>query len=93
MPQNAVFHLGLHCLRKKILRQIIQYFFLKLQPNTPRYVQWTIPRLLYQTRRKNPLVHKGLNPYIDISSGDRGLILGPSLQLLCFVDAHMGRLT
>ena len=27
---------------------------------TPQYVQWTIPSLLYQTRRKNPLVHKGL---------------------------------
>ena len=27
---------------------------------TPRYIQWTIPSLLYHTRRKNPLVHKGL---------------------------------
>ena len=26
----------------------------------PRYVQWTIPTLLYQTRRNNPLVYKGL---------------------------------
>ena len=25
---------------------------------TPQYVQWIIPSLLYQTRRKNPLVHK-----------------------------------
>ena len=28
--------------------------------NTSRYVQWAIPSLLYQTRRKNPLVYKGL---------------------------------
>ena len=27
---------------------------------TPGYVQWTVPSLIYQTRRKNPLVHIGL---------------------------------
>ena len=27
---------------------------------TPSYIQWTIPSVLYQTRRENPLVHKGL---------------------------------
>ena len=27
---------------------------------TPQYIQWTTPSLLYQTRRKSPLVHKGL---------------------------------
>ena len=27
----------------------------------PQYRQWTIPSLLYQTRRKDPLVHKGFN--------------------------------
>ena len=26
----------------------------------PRYAQWTIESLLYETRRKNPLVYKGL---------------------------------
>ena len=26
-----------------------------LQPDTPRYSQWTIPSLLYQTRRKNSI--------------------------------------
>ena len=26
----------------------------------PQYVQWTIPSLLYQNRRTNPFVHKGL---------------------------------
>ena len=30
------------------------------EPDTPRYVQWTIPSLLYQTRRRTPLVYKGL---------------------------------
>ena len=25
---------------------------------TPPYIQWTIPSLLYQARKKNPLVHK-----------------------------------
>ena len=61
MPHNAAFHKGLHCLvRKKtdLLTKIT--FFLKLSPDTPRYVQWTIPSLSYQTRRKNPLVYKGL---------------------------------
>ena len=29
-----------------------------------RYTQWSIPRLLYQTRRKNPLEHKGLIVYL-----------------------------
>ena len=26
----------------------------------PRHVQWTFPGLMYQTRRENPLVYKGL---------------------------------
>ena len=34
--------------------------FCKLQPDTRRNVQWIIPSLLYQTRRKNALVYKGL---------------------------------
>ena len=40
----------------KIFRQKNTIFFLKLQPNTPRYVQWTITSLLYKTRMKNQLV-------------------------------------
>ena len=54
---TAIFHQGLHCLlRKKLFRQ--KYNFL----DTPRYVQWTIfsTCILYQTRRKNPLVYKML---------------------------------
>ena len=30
---------------------------------SPRYIQWTLPDLLYQTSRKNPLVYKGLITY------------------------------
>ena len=29
----------------------------------PQYKQWNIPSILYQTGRKNPLEHKGLNPF------------------------------
>ena len=29
--------------------------------DTPRYIQWTIPSLLYQARRNNPLVYKGIS--------------------------------
>ena len=32
-----------------------------------RYIQWTIPFFLYQTRRKNALVHKGLSYYTILS--------------------------
>ena len=61
MPHNVAFHQGLHCKGKKDL-QTIKYINLlkKLQPDTPRYVQWSIPSLLYQTKRKSPLVYEGL---------------------------------
>ena len=39
------------CKVKKIFRQ---------KNTTPRYVHGTVPSLLYQTRRKNPLIYKGL---------------------------------
>ena len=38
-------------------------FLLKLLPNAPRYVQWTILSLLYQIRRQSPLVYKDLNTF------------------------------
>ena len=59
MQHYAEFHLK----GKKDLQSNI------ILPDTPRYLQWTIPNLLYQTRRKNPLVYKGLNRH----------------RLLCFV--------
>ena len=47
--QIAAFHQGLFVKVKKI-----KIFSLKLYPDTPRYVKWTIPSLLYQTKRKIP---------------------------------------
>ena len=42
------------------------------------YVQLTIPSLLYQTRRKNPLVNKGLNNlFQDIFFLLKTLTMGP----------------
>ena len=45
----------------------IQYFF-ENSNLTPldNYLLWTIQSLLYQTRRKNPLVYKGLKDVITI---------------------------
>ena len=37
----------------------MRFFF--ILPDTPRYIEWTIANLLFQTGRKNPLVYKGLN--------------------------------
>ena len=45
---------------KKIFRQQNTFFEIITLPDNPRYAQWTIPYLLYQTRRNSPLVYKGL---------------------------------
>ena len=42
-------------------RQTKEYIFLKIIAGHLRYVQWTIPSLLYHTRRNNPLEHKELS--------------------------------
>ena len=61
MPHNAAFHQGLHCLLKQIrFSEKIQYVLLNYNLTPPRYLQWTISSLLYQTRRKNSIVYKGL---------------------------------
>ena len=63
MPHNTAFHLSLHCFvikGKKDLPTKKYNIFLNLYPDTPRYIHWTISRLLYQTSRKNTLVYKGL---------------------------------
>ena len=39
---------------KMIFRQKMQYFFFKLQPDTPGYIQWTFSSLLYHIKWKNP---------------------------------------
>ena len=59
-PRWNAFHQGLLCKGKKIFRQMNTIYFWKLWPDIPRYVQWTIPSILYQARRKNPLEYKGL---------------------------------
>ena len=48
---------------KQIFRQKNTIFFKNYNLTPHRYVQWTIPSLLYQTRRNNPLVYKGLRPF------------------------------
>ena len=52
MLHNVAFHQGLHCL----LRQKVQ-FYLEIVSCDPFILQWTIPSLLHQPRRKNSLVH------------------------------------
>ena len=62
MQHNDAFHQGLQCFVKvkKIFRQKITILFKNYNINTPRFVQLTILSLLYQARRNNPLVYKGL---------------------------------
>ena len=56
MQQNADFiRVYTVCKCKRDLQtNKIQFFFLKIITCNPRYVQRTIPSLLYQTRRNNP---------------------------------------
>ena len=67
MLHNAAFHQSLHYLlgQKQSSGKEI-HFIRKLLTLTPQYIQWTIPSLLYQTRRKNLLVHKGLRKFTGI---------------------------
>ena len=60
MGQTVALHLGLNCKGKKRSSDKIIHFFFKLQPDTPRYVQWTIPNCILSNQRKNPLVYKVL---------------------------------
>ena len=46
--------------KTKSLKKLLQYFFFRYQHVTPQYILWTIPSVLYKTRRKNLLVNKGL---------------------------------
>ena len=59
MPHNAAFHQSLHCLqteRQKLSSEI--QFYLEIITCDPSIYTIDHPKLLYQTRRKNPLVHK-----------------------------------
>ena len=53
------------CYKAKKDLQTKEYILKKkiIEPDTPRYVQWTIPMLLYWTSRKNPLEKAELNGY------------------------------
>ena len=55
LPLNAAFHQGLH--RKRFSEKEIQ-FHLEIISFDPQYIQWIIPSVLFQTRRKSPLTHK-----------------------------------
>ena len=48
--------------------------YLKIIPYMPRYihVQWIIPSLLYQTRKKNSFVFKGLTDIMEKIISDTG---------------------
>ena len=58
MPHYAAFHQGLHIFSKN--QSVGKEILLKAITCEFRYLQWIIPRLLYLTRWKIPLVHKGL---------------------------------
>ena len=38
----------------------------KLKPVTHRYIQWIVPNLMHQTRRKNVLEQKGLKDLLRV---------------------------
>ena len=59
MLHNAAFREGQHCLFRSKIFSDIKYITFVLSPDNPRCVQWFITSVLYQTRRKNPLVYKG----------------------------------
>ena len=61
MPHNAAFYQGLHSLLRHDLQIQKCNFYMEIIICDPHYIQWTIPNLLYQIKRKNLFVHKGLN--------------------------------
>ena len=73
--KRVAFHQGLHCLLSTKRYSIFLSIFFKSSPDFPRYLQWTIPSLLYETRRKSLFIYKGLT-----QKGD----LGRYLKKKCF---------
>ena len=62
MQQIEAFHQGLRCLlRQKEKIQRKKTYFWKSQPVTPHYIQWIIPNLFDQTRRKIPISIQRVN--------------------------------
>ena len=73
----------------KVKRFFIQKnkIFLKIKPD--RYIQWTIPILLYQTRSKNLLVYKGsLNHRPEMGHLISFRISILKLQFVCLAAKH-----
>ena len=67
MQHGAAFHPSLYCLyrQKKDIQTKEYTYFQKYKPDTPRYVQWTVQKVFYHTRRKNPFAYKGLKLFDD----------------------------
>ena len=63
MPLYAAFHQCLNCFlrQKQSSEKEIQFFYLEIITCDPLIYTMDPPMLLYQTRRKNPLLHKGVN--------------------------------
>ena len=64
MLHNAAFHQCLNCLLSQKWSFEKYNFILEIITCDPSIItidHWTIPSLLNQNRRKNPLVYKGLN--------------------------------
>ena len=81
MQLNAAFHQGLHCCDGKIDLQIKEYVFLNYNLTPLDMYNGLSKTSLYQTKRKNSLVYKGLN-------------IGPlilQLRLLLFDCKHFVR--
>ena len=52
MQHNAAFYQGLYCLLRQNWSSEKKYYFIYKKPVILWYIQWSIPSLLYQTRRK-----------------------------------------
>ena len=69
---NVAFHQGLHCLLwHKQSTEKEKQFYCRLSLVNPQYIQRTIPSLLSQIRKKNPLVRIGLMPFPELGNGFR----------------------
>ena len=62
MLNYTTFHQGLQCLlrHKQFTEKEIKFHSEIITWDPCVYIQWTIPSVLHQTKKKNPLVHKGL---------------------------------
>ena len=47
------------------ISHVLSRLYLNIQYKPVTLIQWTITRLMFQTRKKNPSVHKGLKNLLD----------------------------